>query len=108
MLQKESPYGYVDEECGNSVQNSHAGMCEWVEWRVGISWSNYVSLIRKHYKEYLIDKINQNHIDPLPLYREPGPLRAMLFRNGIRDLEQQVEEEEEEYCERLRQVTVVF
>ena len=49
-------------------------------------------------------KINQSHIDPLPLCREPGPLRAMLLRDEIKVPDQLANESDEQYCERLRQV----
>ena len=58
---------------------------------------------RKHYKEYLVYKINQNHIDPLPLY-DTGPLRGILMRNEMKLPDQQAGEREEQYAERLRQV----
>jgi len=61
-------------------------------------------LIRKHYKEYLVYKINQSHIDPLPLYQELGPLRAMLNRDEIKVPDQLANESDEQYSERLRQV----
>ena len=64
----------------------------------------FVLLIRKHYKEYLVYKINQSHLDPLPLCHELGPLRAMLIRDEIKVPDQQAGETEEQYCERLRQV----
>ena len=58
---------------------------------------------RKHYKEYLVYKINQNHIDPLPLY-DTGPLRAILGRDEVKVPDQYYGEGEEDYAERLRQV----
>ena len=66
------------------------------------------SLFRKHYKEYLVYKINQNHIDPLPLCHEPGPLRAMLLRDEKKVPDQQAGETEEQYCERLREVILLL
>ena len=61
-------------------------------------------LIRKHYKEYLVYKINQNQIDPLPLCRESGPLRAMLQRDEKKVPDQKAGETDEQYCEQLREV----
>ena len=58
---------------------------------------------RKHYKEYLVYKINQNHIDPLPVY-DTGPLRAIFMRGEVKVPDQQRGEGEEQYAERLRQV----
>ena len=48
-------------------------------------------------------KINQSHIDPLPLF-ETGPLRAILMRDEVKVPDQQLGEGEEQYAERLRQV----
>ena len=48
-------------------------------------------------------KINQSHIDPLPLY-ETGPLKAILGRDEEKVPDQQPEEGEPEYAERLRKV----
>ena len=48
-------------------------------------------------------KINQKHLDPLPLY-DIGQLRGMLMRDEVKVLEQQKGEGEEQYAERLRQV----
>ena len=58
---------------------------------------------RKHYKEYLVYKINQNHIDPLPLY-DAYQLRYVLMRDEVKVPDQQRGEGEEQYAERLRQV----
>ena len=48
-------------------------------------------------------KINQSHIDPLPLF-EIGPLQAILMRDEVKVPDQQLGEGEEQYAERLRQV----
>ena len=48
-------------------------------------------------------KINQNHIDPLPLY-DTGQLRGILGRDEVKVPDQQAGEGEEQYDERLRQV----
>ena len=58
---------------------------------------------RKHYKEYLVYKINQNNIDPVPLC-DIGPLRAILMRDEVKVPDQQKGEGEEQFAERLRQV----
>ena len=60
-------------------------------------------ICRKHYKEYLVFKINQNHIDPLPLY-DTGPLRAILMRDEVKIPDQLNGEGEPEYAKRLREV----
>ena len=48
-------------------------------------------------------KINQSHIDPLPLY-DTGPLRAILLRDEVKVPDQQPGEGEDQYAERLREV----
>ena len=48
-------------------------------------------------------KINQNYIDPLPLY-DIGKLRAILTRDEVKVPNQRQIEGEEQYAERLRQV----
>ena len=48
-------------------------------------------------------KINQNHIDPLPLYNV-DQLHYILMRDEVNISEQQAGEGEEQYAERLRQV----
>ena len=58
---------------------------------------------RKHYKEYLVYKVNQNHIDPIPLYGT-GRLGAILVRDEVKVPDQQPGEGEEQYAEKLRQV----
>ena len=59
---------------------------------------------RRHYKEYLVFKINQNHIDPLPLVNEIGPLQAILRRDEVNVPDQQPGEGKEQYAERLKEV----
>ena len=63
---------------------------------------------RKHYKEYLVFKINQYHIDPLPLVNEIGPLQAILGRDEVKVPDQQYGEGEAQYAERLRVVNNYF
>ena len=58
---------------------------------------------RRHYKEYLVYKINQNHIDPLPLY-DTGRLGAILMRDEVKVPKQVPGESKEQFAERLRQV----
>ena len=58
---------------------------------------------RKHYKEYLVDKINQHNIDPIPLYGT-SQLGAILMRDEVKVPDQQPGEGEELYAEKLRQV----
>jgi len=63
----------------------------------------FIVYCRRHYKEYLVLKINQNHIDPLPLY-DIGPLRAILGRDEVKVPDWLYGEQEAQYAERLRQV----
>ena len=60
---------------------------------------------RKHYKEYLVLRINQSSIDPLPLF-ETGPLRGILMRDEVKVPDQLLGEAEAGYAERLRQVII--
>jgi len=72
--------------------------------------NNYLKcycICRKHYKEYLVFKVNQHHIDPLPLC-ETGPLQAILTRDDVKVPDQQAGEGKEQYAERLRQVDNVL
>ena len=62
-----------------------------------------IEYYRNHYKKYLVLKINQNQIDPLPLY-DIGKLRAILTRDEVKVPNQRHKEGEEQYAERLRQV----
>lgn len=67
-----------------------------------------------HYKEYLVDKINKNKLDPVTIYGTPQ-IGAMLTREEIpippreeneeEDGEDQEEETEDELRERLIKVT---
>lgn len=58
---------------------------------------------RLHYKECLVDVINQNRLDPVVLFEGPE-LRAELDRWKIPVPEKQPAESEKLYKERLRQV----
>ena len=56
-----------------------------------------------HYKEYLVNIINQNGLDPVTIY-ELNQIKAMLTREEIDVPEQEDDEEEKQYRERLIQV----
>ena len=68
---------------------------------------------RIHYKEYLVDKINKNKLDPITIY-ETHKVKLILYREEMavperneNDLEEEMEEEtDEEYRERLIKVRV--
>lgn len=61
-------------------------------------------IVRVHYKEYLVSKINKEHLDPISLYNV-NQLQAMLSREDKEQLAQEEEEEEEEYKKRLIKVS---
>ena len=48
-------------------------------------------------------KVNQNHIDPLPLF-QTGPLKAILGRDEVKVPDPLPGEQEADYAERLRKV----
>ena len=63
----------------------------------------YLMLIyfRKHYKEYLVDRINKAKLDPLPMYDN---IELLLTREEKAVPEKEVDESDEDYRERLIQV----
>ena len=58
---------------------------------------------RKHYKEYLVGKINQGHLDPVTMH-ETEKVKVILLREELAVPEREGEEEEEDYRERLIKV----
>jgi hypothetical protein len=80
MLQKEIVDKLVDEACGDVVKDGHAGLCE------------------KHYKEYLVDRINNAKLDPLPMYDN---IELLLTREEKQVPEKEVDESDEDYRQRL-------
>jgi len=79
MLQKSScKDGLIEEECGELVKSSY----RWEYIDLHEHMYTHKCWYRRHYREYLTFKINQNHIDPLPLY-ETGSLRAILMRDEV-------------------------
>ena len=56
---------------------------------------------------YLVFKINQNHIDPLPLFKI-SQLKGILDRDEVKVPNQLPGEGEPEYTERLRQVAIII
>ncbi|KAM9439170.1 uncharacterized protein Hap1MRO34_026512 isoform 2-T2 [Clarias gariepinus] len=80
--------GSVKEEaCGRPAFQEYSGYCT------------------IHYKECLVELINQNHLDPVVLLEGPE-LRAELDRWKIPVPEKQPSESERVYKERLRQVLI--
>ena len=69
-------------------------------------------LCRLHYKEYLVDKINKNRLDPVTIY-ETEKIRLILTREELElpprhgnEEEEEVEEEETEQQLRERLIEV--
>lgn len=58
---------------------------------------------RTHYKEYLVFLLNQNFIDPLPIY-ELGPMKGLLLREELKVPEQNDGENDEQFKLRLMEV----
>ena len=56
-----------------------------------------------HYKEYLVNIINKNGLDPVTIY-ELGQIKAMLTREEMAVPEQEDDEEDQQYRDRLIQV----
>jgi hypothetical protein len=83
MLQKELVDKLVDEPCGDPVKDGHAGLCE------------------KHYKEYLVDRINKAQLDPLPLYEKDGNIEIILKREEKPVPEKEEDETDDHYKQRL-------
>ena len=62
---------------------------------------NFVLYFRKHYKEYLVDRINKAKLDPLPMYDK---IELLLTREEKAVPEKEVDESDEDYRERLIEV----
>ena len=56
-----------------------------------------------HYKEYLVNIINQHGLDPVTIYETPK-IKLMLTRDEIEPPEQEDDEDDQQYRERLIQV----
>ena len=63
----------------------------------------YIFLLcfRKHYKEYLVDRINNAKLDPLPMYDK---IELLLTREEKQVPEKEVDESDEDYRQRLIEV----
>ena len=106
MLQKELVDKLVDEACGNEVKEGHAGLCEYVSSLAPRPESNEKCVLcccRKHYKEYLVDKINKAKLDPISLYENIG---VILIREEKPVPEKEEDEEDDHYTQRLIEVLV--
>ena len=56
-----------------------------------------------HYKEYLVNIINKHGLDPITIY-ETDKVKLMLMREEIAVLEQEDDEDDQDYRQRLIQV----
>lgn len=59
---------------------------------------------RKHYKEYLVDRINKSKLDPLPLYERGENIKIILMREEKAVPEKEEDETDDQYRERLIEV----
>jgi hypothetical protein len=82
MLQKEVGSQKVDEECGDKCDVGHAGLC------------------LKHYKEYLVCKINEEEIDPAE-FMDVGEISATLMREDKQVPVKNAGEQDGPYLQRL-------
>ena len=62
------------------------------------------SFLRKHYKEYLVGKMNQANLDPLPLYEQEESIPRILRREEKPVPEREEGESDYHYKQRLIQV----
>ena len=58
---------------------------------------------RVHYKEYLVDKINKNKLDPVTIY-ETAQIQRMLERNELPVPEKEDDDTDDQYRQRLIEV----
>jgi hypothetical protein len=86
MLQKEDGAQKLDEECGDHCTEGHAGLCE------------------KHYKEYLVCRINEEGIDPAE-FMDVGEIGAVLMREDKQAPAKNAGEQDEPYLQRLLEVS---
>ena len=61
-------------------------------------------IYRKHYKEYLVDRINKAQLDPLPLYEKDGNIEIILKREEKPVPEKEEDETDDHYKQRLIEV----
>ncbi|XP_078072185.1 uncharacterized protein LOC144495711 [Mustelus asterias] len=83
MEQRETSHGLKDEQCGRTSIKSHLDFCE------------------IHFKQFLVELINKNSLDPAVLYSQEEILME-LQRWGVTIPDQQVNEQEEQFTQRLR------
>ena len=76
--QKETSEGLLDEVCGRQVNENNADLCE------------------LHYKEYLVNLINDNHLDPAVVF-SVGELETCLYRSDIPKPIRLIQQSEQDY-----------
>ena len=102
MLQKELVDKLVEEACGDDVKDGHAGLCKYELLNLTAKDRIlYFDFFRKHYKEYLVDRINKAKLDPLPMYED---ITIILKREEKPVPEKEDKETDEHYRERLIKV----
>ncbi|KAI5616909.1 hypothetical protein C0J50_23497 [Silurus asotus] len=87
VMEHKEPGSVKEESCGRPAFQEYKGYCT------------------LHYKECLVELINQNRLDPVVLYDGPE-LRAELDRWKIPVLEKQALESDKIYTARLRQMLI--
>ena len=103
MLQKEKPNGLTDEECGNPSPEGMAGLCTLV-LTLNLHYQLCCTLLhRTHYKEYLVNKINSNKLDPLVLY-EDNQIERILDREEKPIPQKEEDDTDEQYRQKLIEV----
>ncbi|XP_078457900.1 E3 ubiquitin-protein ligase RNF31 isoform X2 [Lampetra planeri] len=84
LEQKDLANGLRDEACGKAVADRQAGLCE------------------LHYKEYLVNLVNENSVDPVHRY-DLNELLAEMNRNGRAEPPHAANEDDAQYQQRLLQ-----
>ncbi|XP_078720056.1 E3 ubiquitin-protein ligase RNF31 isoform X3 [Lampetra fluviatilis] len=84
LEQKDLANGLRDEACGKAVADRQAGLCE------------------LHYKEYLVNLVNENSVDPVQRY-DLNELLAEMNRNGRAEPPHAANEDDAQYQQRLLQ-----
>ncbi|XP_041046522.1 uncharacterized protein si:dkey-181m9.8 isoform X2 [Carcharodon carcharias] len=83
MEQRETSHGLKDDQCGHSSVKGYLGFC------------------KIHFKQFLVEIINKNSLDPAVLYSKEEMLME-LQRWGVAIPNQHMNELEEQFTQRLR------
>ena len=70
---------------------------------ISTSLSFSITFHRTHYKEYLVDKINSNKLDPLVLY-DDDQIKRILEREEKAIPQKEEEDNDEQYRQKLIEV----